>query len=149
MNKLPAYFKSWPTLLLSFVVLFSACKADKTTTEVNPTTLEGTWEFIGYQRINEALDKGNDDVQENPVVEFKQGSYGGSTPNNAFAGSYTLIENDGIVMSTPSSTLANETQWGARFLSNLPNASHFVMQNNQLQVYLKDTEGWMVFQPKK
>jgi len=149
MNILTAYLKFWPALLISLTVLFSACKTDNASEEISLTTLEGTWEFIGYQNDNEVWDRGDDDIQENPVVEFKQGSYGGSTPQNAFAGSYALVENQGMVISTPSSTLANETQWGARFLSNLPNASHFSMQANQLYIYLKDIDGKMVFQQKK
>jgi len=149
MNTLTAYFKFWPVLLMSFMVLFSACKTDNSPEEINLATLEGTWEFLGYQSDNEVWDRGGNDIKENPVVEFKQGNYGGSTPQNAFAGSYTLVENNGMVMSTPSSTLANETQWGARFLSNLPNASHFSMQSNQLYIYLKGIDEKMVFQQKK
>lgn len=150
MNTLHNYFKFWPALLLHLLVLFSACNSNqKTTEEVKPITLEGRWAFVGYQFNNGALDRGDEDAQENPVMEFEQGSYGGTTPKNAYAGSYTLLENNGIVMSPPTSTLAIETQWGVRFLESLSNASHFTLQNNQLRIHLKNVNGWMVFQQKK
>lgn len=105
--------------------------------------------MVGFESNDEILETGGIEVQENPVIEFKQGSYGGSTPQNAFAGSYTLLENNGLVMSTPISTLANETQWGSRFLVSLSNANYFSIQHNQLKIFLKEFEGSMILQKKK
>lgn len=142
-------FKALLVTFVSFTIAFSACTSKRSTEVVNPTTLEGTWKLVGYKNNGGTLETGGTDVQENPVIEFKQGSYGGSTPQNAFAGSYTLLENNGLVMSSPSSTLASETQWGSRFLVSLTNANHFSIQKNQLQIFLKNSEGWMVLQKKE
>lgn len=86
-------------IIFSFLLMFSSCQT-KQNNEVAPANLDGTWELVGYQ-INGLLDKGNDEVQENPVIEFKQGAYGGSTPHNAYAGSYTLLKGQQLILSPP------------------------------------------------
>ena len=142
------YFGFLPMIVFSFLVTFSSCDS-KNNNEVAPVALDGTWQLVGYQDIEGKLEQVSDNINENPIIAFKQGEYGGSTLHNAYTGSYTLLTNQNLVLTTPVSTLTTETQWGVKFLESLTNAAHYNINDQSLLIALKDSDLQMVFQKMK
>lgn len=134
-------------MMVGILVFFASCN-NQNRQEVQPAQLEGTWEFLGYINDQGIVVSSEEDIQGNPIVEFSAGRYGGSTPNNAFAGEYQLSPNNIITFNEPSSTLASETQWGADFLLNLPRGYKYTFTNGQLRISIS-TGKEMIFDRKK
>ncbi|WP_299453309.1 META domain-containing protein [uncultured Microscilla sp.] len=142
------YINILPIILLSFMFTLSSCDATKEQ-DVTPVALDGTWQLIGYQNTAGKLEQNTENINENPIIAFKQGDYGGSTLHNAYTGSYTLINNQYLVLTTPVSTLTTESQWGVKFLESLPQAENYSIDNQLLYMALKGGEVRMVFQKMK
>lgn len=142
------YFGFLPMIVLSFLVTFTSCDS-KNSHEVTPASLDGTWQLVGYQNVDGKLEQISDNIDENPIIAFKQGEYGGSTLHNAYTGSYTLLANQNLMLTTPVSTLTTETQWGVKFLESLTKATHYNIRDQSLLMVLKDSDVQMVFQKMK
>lgn len=148
MKLIKQYLSFLPVILLSFVVTFSSCNSS-TEQDVKPINLDGTWQLMGYQNATGKLEQNTEDINENPIIAFKQGDYGGSTLHNAYTGSYTAINQQYLVMTTPVSTLTTESQWGVKFLESLPQAENYTVDGQLLYITLKGGDIRMVFQKMK
>jgi len=148
MKLVKQYLSFLPVILLSFVVTFSSCNSSAEQ-DVKPINLDGTWQLMGYQNAAGKLEQNTEDINENPIIAFKQGDYGGSTLHNAYTGSYTAINQQYLVMTTPVSTLTTESQWGVKFLESLPQAENYAVDGQLLYITLKGDDVRMVFQKMK
>lgn len=148
MKLMKQYLSFFPIILLSITMTFSSCNSS-TDQDIKPIGLDGAWQLMGYQSVNGKLEQNTEDLNENPIIAFKQGDYGGSTLHNAYTGSYTIINQQYLVMTTPVSTLTTESQWGVKFLESLPQAENYAIDDQLLYITLKGGDVHMVFQKMK
>lgn len=128
------------TVFLFLFLIGISCQKD----EDLHTVLNGKWIFIGYGKdSSNEFEAEPDDEPKNSYVIFNNGEMkpysSRNTGNNM---TYEIIGQNQLVISGGLMTMANDTEWGIRFLTFFlyEKTITFSMDRNELFLYKSDTE---------